>query len=186
MKRLTIAARTKLAALDGASGKDWYANARRLIAAEASRLDVDPSEFADILALTSPRVSVSKNWEMAQRYCRSQGKNTKGFMRSTRVALEHWEATRIIRGPKTSAFSAALKGNEDYVVLDTWMAAFFRVDQRLFDRPKVRAKYEKVVRGVALDLGWTPAQVQAAVWQHAVREVRRNPGAYPSQIPLFD
>jgi hypothetical protein len=175
--------RTRAAALACQGSRDWYAQARRLIAAEAARVHVKPEYFADVLAITSPRISVSRNWYLTVGYCRTLSENT--MMRSTRAALAHWRITGVIRGPKTGPFARALRGDESAIVLDTWMAAFFRCEQSEFDT-KRRGKYEQTIRQVANDLGWTNCQVQAAVWCWTVTQYRRNPGFYPSQIALFD
>ena len=83
---------------------------------------------------------------------------------NTKRAMQHYEETGEIRGPKTSAFAAALKGDKDAIVLDTWMAKAFEIEQHQFGRASVRRECECRVRQTARLCGYEPAQCQAAIW----------------------
>lgn len=184
--RRPLIERTIAAALEGQAGKDWYQNAAHICQLEADAIGCNVGMFIDVLAITSPRVHVAKNWRLAVNYLRYG--RVDGMMRSVRAALAHYATTREIRGPKTSAFSRALKGDNDAIVLDVWMAAFFKHDQRGYSRQAGRIEAESAIRGAALALGWTCIEVQAAVWYAAVRRARRTPGTYDRtyQLHLFE
>jgi hypothetical protein len=153
----------------GSHGKDWYTIARPELDTIASSLGVTPHRFASILAVTSPKVSVVRNIKFAVHYLRT-GEYLSDMMRGVRASVEHFEETGEIRGPKTRAFRDAILGDQSAVVLDVWMARAMGVDQQEFRRlPKYR-KHAQRVRRVAYRLGWTPAQVQAAVWTTARAE----------------
>lgn len=184
--RRPLIERTIQAAFEGASGRFWYGNAAHICQLEAEAQGVTKDTFIDVLAITSPRVSVAKNWRLACHWFRYG--TTQGMLRSTRAALQHYMDTGVIRGPKTSAFSAALKGDSDAIVLDVWMAAFFKHDQRGYSRAAGRIEASSAIRGAALALGWSCAEVQAAVWTATVRRARRTPGCYDRsyQLNLFE
>ena len=128
---------------------------------------VTPQRFENVIAITSPRVQVARNITLAVWYCKFG--TLPGAIRSTRLAMAHYEATGAIRGPKTGPFARAVLGDEDAVVLDTWMAKVFEVPHKAFDKKSVRATCADTIRQAAKVLGWTPAQTQAAVWTAAIR-----------------
>lgn len=172
---------------EGADWKDWYTRATADIKLVCTRMDWPFNRFVDVLAIISPRVPVRRNIRVAMHYMETQDW-LGGTIRSTRAAMDHYEETEEIRGPKTSAFAAALKGNLDAIVLDTWMAGAFEIDQHLFDRMSVRAECIRRIRWAANKQQWKPAELQAAVWAATVRSMGRNvPGFRVSEeLTLFD
>ena len=175
MKTIETATATDILALAlaGVDGRFWYGTAQREVRTGAERLGVTAERFAAILAATSPRVQVRRNITIAVMYCKFG--TLPGSMATTRAAVAHYESTGIIRGPKTGPFARAILGDEDAIVLDVWMAKAFGIDQKRFGAKYVRTHCEGVIRQVAQHLGWTPAQVQAAVWTAAVRRAKRKP-----------
>lgn len=158
----------------GERGLHWYSHAKSQILEASSILSVEPQRLADLLALFSPRVSVKRNIHFAVHYVRTNT-HTHDVMRSTRIAVAHYEETGIIRGPKTSAFSRAIMGDPDAVVLDVWMARALRIPQTAFDRKPVHAKATERIAKTASRLSVSPAQAQAAIWTATVSNAGRNP-----------
>lgn len=147
----------------------WYQSARSDIIEVCKVRAWSVEKFIDVLALTSPRTQVKKNIRVTMTYMDGLPVHY-AMMPSTCAALKHWEATGEIRGPKTSAFAACLHGDLDQVVLDVWMAAAFKVDQRLFSRQYTSIPAaERVVKASAI-VGLRPAETQAAIWAATVRE----------------
>lgn len=153
----------------------WYRHARRSIRSVCNIKGWDEDKLIDLLALTSPRVSVRRSIRQAMMLM--EGIEPHDLTRSTWAAIGWWDGTGEIRGPKTSAFAGALKGNEDAVVLDVWMAKALGVNQRQFERPAVRYICKERINEVAAQIneipphwnkGWTPAQVQASIWAATV------------------
>lgn len=155
-------------------GSQWYRTAGREIREYCSVMDYNADRLADLLALFSPRVGVDFSVELATHY-NSTGHFARGTMGCVRAAVEHWEETGVIRGPKTSAFARALKGDENAVVLDVWMARIIQVDQRDLKGERYE-KYADVVRIAAELHGIAPAEIQAAAWCGIVREYGKRPG----------
>ena len=138
-------------------------------------LGTSPEKLAGYLAVYSPRVSVRRSIRMAYHRIRT-GEHAHDCMRGVRAAVEHWEATGEIRGPKTRAFCAALLGDGSAVVLDVWMARVLGIPQDMLGRVRVYRKGEDRIRAVASVVGWTPAETQAALWVATVKDAGRNPG----------
>lgn len=159
----------------GSDGRSWYRVAREQVWQAAEFLDVTPWYYADILSLFSPRVSVIRNVRLTNYYL-TIGEFHPSTMGVVRKAVEHYEQTGEIRGPKTSAFARALIGAGDAIVLDVWMAKSFGCDQQQFKRPAVRSVCERRIHKAADALGWTPAETQAAIWTATVRRANRRPG----------
>jgi len=179
----------------GVEGRHWYRTAKKAVAESARQLGVDTKEFAEVLALFSPRVSVRRNIRMAIHYFRAREAGLTGderfphdSMRGVRSSVRHWEKTGEIRGPKTGPFARAIAGDADAVVLDVWMARAFGVDQKRFSNTPVRERAQGRIRKAAEQLGWTPAETQAAVWTTAVKQAGRNPGQFhiASEFPATD
>lgn len=153
-------------ARDGFEHRDWYVTEAQKLYSRAQKVGVPFSRYVDIIAITSPKVHVVKNGKLTDQYVTSG--STNGMIYGTRAALAHYEKTGEIRGPKTSKFAAAIKGDQTAIVLDLWMCRAFGFDQAEFTRPAVRKECEKRVRSVARSLDITPAQCQAAIWFGAV------------------
>lgn len=157
----------------GAGHRTWYNDALQNIMTLCYRKNWGVVRYIEVLALTSPRVSVKRNVSLATEYM-TTGQLGPDVLRGTRAALAHYEATGEIRGPKTAAFARALAGDHDAVVLDVWMARALDVDQRKFETKRVRHSAERRVRYAAHLLGWSPAETQAAVWSGTLQRAGRK------------
>lgn len=144
-------------AIMGKDNRFWYDKCRQNIL----DLGFPFRKACDVVAITSPRVHVSRNLALAKYYLET-GKPMQGTMLGVRKALEHYEATGEIRGPKTSAFAANLKGDECQVTLDVWMLRALMLPERPRKSDREKACYR--IRKVSERLSWTPAQAQAAIW----------------------
>lgn len=167
----------------GASLKDWYAEARTEIGRLCSREGWDYDRFVCILAVTSPRVSVLRNFKFADHYMRT-GFFLPDMMRTIRASVRHYEATGEIRGPKTGAFARNLLGDETALVLDIWMACALGVEQKVVNRKdNMRAAY-RLVGTIAAERGWTIAQTQAAIWCGVCKAHGVRPGSFADSIKI--
>jgi hypothetical protein len=161
-------------ARDGWAARSWYNEAQKVIESHAYKLKVSPVELASVLAITSPRCTVRHNVRVTLHYL-TTGVLPTSVTRNTGRALDHWRATGVIRGIKTSEFKEALLGNQDAIVLDTWMARALGIPQRSFDNKAVRERCRRRIRFGAYVMDWTPAQFQAAVWSGQIKRANRNP-----------
>lgn len=169
----SIAKLTEMA-LIGHEHRYWYQWAWSDICAACELLDVCPNRFSDLMAVTSPRVSVKRNVRFAIMLTRSPDAKPNDMMRTVWASYRHWQRTGEIRGPKTGPFARALQQDLSAVPLDVWMARALDVDHKRLATMRVRYPATDRVVAVAERLGWEPAEAQAAIWAAAVRQAGRN------------
>ncbi len=204
----TICKRCERYALIGHANRRWYRVARavirRLVEYRSEQLEPYVSEYhniryrklCDIVAITSPRCSVKRNLRFA--WAVYTGELRPGdLIRSTRAALDHYWKTGEIRGPKTSRFAKVLRGDDNVVVVDAWMARALGVPDVQARNKSTQELAERVMRFVqrkiCLRLGvsdgfhhpvcvvrWPLAEVQAAVWAGMIRTHYKN-----GKVPRF-
>jgi hypothetical protein len=160
--------------LDGA---DWYSKAQAEIAKVCAAESWDIERFTAILAVTSPRVSVRRNIRIALQYV-GAGELLSNVMRNIGAAIRTYETRNKILGKKTSAFFAALMGDNSAVVLDIHMANLFRVAPYIFTIGK-RQKYVNRVCRVADAIRLPPRETQACLWYGQKRRVDEIPIGFP-------
>lgn len=172
-------------AVFGTDHMNWYANAKRDIAAAAIILDTDPDVFAQIMAVTSPRVSVTRNVKYAIMLSINPFRKPRGMLSVSWASYIHWLDTGEIRGQKTEPFSRALKGDHTAIPLDVWMCKALDIDQLSLRRQAVFTLATQRVAAVADYLGWWNCEAQAAIWATAVRNAGRNiPTVSATQLTL--
>jgi len=165
---------------EGRAYRRWYVQARLVVSHVAGWAGATTGRTADILALTSPRCTVTANLKATYQYLTDRTFRA-GIPLCTRVAVAHYETTGIIRGPKTGAFSRVLRGDDSALVVDSHLARAFGYDGRVARSLYVRVAVGKVIRRVARRFGWTVAETQAAVWAGYYRQ------AYPrGKVPMYD
>ena len=69
----------------------------------------------------------------------------------------------VVRGPKVNPFYHALMGDENAVVVDTWISkAYGKVFNKLTNRERV--SIQRSIRLHSIKAGETPASTQAMIW----------------------
>ena len=163
-------------AIAGQSGRRWYVDSRRSIRRWCKQNNQPFGRVCDLFALFSPRVSVAactrqtKHYLLADEYAHD-------VKSSVIAAVEHYESSGEIRGPKTSAFSRALRGSTRSIVIDVWMCRALGIDHVHYgDRITLRRTCDRVILRVSRKIGWTPTETQAAIWTGYLVLRGRNPG----------
>lgn len=195
------------AAIAGQAKRGWY---RKSAEALVNVFGPDSSRFAALLAALSPQTSVEMNltnavrvwsgWVKAGRptdrpaILRIMGAHVQGSLGEGSV-LDAWKNNSVraltsedpegiqLSGPKVDSFAANLRGEANAVTLDTWMANFALVEQKIFGGIMSKAgrsgkrfgylAYSARVRQAAQYLTkmtgeeWSPAEVQETVWSWA-------------------
>lgn len=167
-------------AKNGECNKDWYKKSGEVISSICDKYGWDKQFFIDILALTSPRVSVTRNMYIAKEFMVTKQIPTH-IIPSVQKSIQTYLDEGKINGPKTSEFARALKGEQDAIVLDVWMAKALQVPQEIFSSVNHKQRKESVkrIKKVSENLGWTLAETQAAIWYSACKEGGRvNIGQY--------
>lgn len=191
----TLCRRCERYALIGHAYRRWYNVARAVIrrladhktglVAGTAQWHMDFTDEAyttlcDLVAITSPRTSVKRNLRFAWGQFTGQMTNPHDMIRSTRVALDHYYRTDEIRGAKTSRFAQVLRGADNVVVVDTWMARALSVPDRHARHVSTQQLAERVIQTVKSRISWegrpfpgfvqwTLAETQAAVWAGVIR-----------------
>ena len=118
---------------------------------------------ASVVSSFSPRNKWNNN--KAQALLFAMGGKPKGLRNNLRMAQA---STRLgfaaLRGAKTNAFARAISGDMSAVVIDTWMIKAAGLDST---KKLSKGRYfalASAVTAVALGMGWSNAQCQAAVW----------------------
>lgn len=153
-------------AVRGEDGRDWYTTTLNNIDRVCQQKGWDTNKFIAVLAVTSPQVTVLQNMTTTLRFM-EWGTSPKGVP-SVLTSFKRLEEANFliaaIKGPKTSRFAKALQGDHDQVVLDVHMAYALKVPPTKVRNKGVQEEAEKRIGWVAKQLGWTPAQAQAAIW----------------------
>lgn len=175
MRNIRLQCRVKPDAVDY-KAVSWYSDATMLI----KQLYGDNWRlFVDLLASTSPRQSVKRNWRQSAAIldaylCRDVKPDRFGDILGD-VMASHLNnvvrslAQRPISGQKVSRFAENLKGNLDVVTIDTWMCKAYGIDHKaltasVYNRLEARISADAVRR--SLDA----ANWQAVLW-FAVRRL---------------
>lgn len=146
-------------ALRGLDGASWYTLARRSIRRYAWDRGIPEEYVCDVLAIVSPRVSVEYSVELAKDYI--ERGDTSRLMSQRAKALEVYERTGRFNGPKVNAFSRALQGDPEAVVIDAWM---YRAGGDVKPSRMAYKRLTERVRRTAREVGLPPAETQAAIW----------------------
>jgi hypothetical protein len=194
------------AALAGKAKKGWYQKAAESIHAVFGG---DAPRFSAVLAAMSPQTSVEMNfhnalrtfvnWDKAGRPqdpaaikkimgasvlgSKGEGSVLGAWFNNTVRALTSEDPEKLtLSGPKVSSFMKNLQGKTNEVTLDSWMAAFAKVNQQMFSGHLTQtgpgksagylgfsAKVREAAKMLEKMTGdkWSPAEVQETVWSWA-------------------
>lgn len=153
--------------------RHWYRYAYQEVKKASAVLHVPPFEMTNILALVSPRTSVTRSVRVTLQYI-AAGTLPKDVIRTTRAALRHYKETGKIRGAKTSAFARALRGDVYAIPLDTWMAIALNANHKKLETQWLRSCCKRRIHYCSYILHISPRQCQAAIWAGTVMKHRQT------------
>lgn len=142
--------------------------------------------FQNILAITSQAASVKANVGLGLKAFGQlmRGEDFDGYLPAVAGNLAKLRDETGPGGQKIQAFTAANEGDTSSVVVDR------HISRMLFgvDTPSAKqfAKASKVLTEVADKIGWTPAQVQAALWAHSIVQSGKQPQSYGSYLKQLE
>lgn len=155
----------------------WYTDSTKLI----QELYGDYwTLFVDLLAATSPRSHVKKNWRIADAILTAYRNRVErpdkflDILTSKAVLPAHLNNViralqrRPIKGDKVSRFAANLRGELSDVTIDTWICKAYGIGQKSLT-PKLYRRLEKRIQTDAQRQGMLPANWQAVLWYAARR-----------------
>jgi hypothetical protein len=184
-----------LARVSEKAGREWYRKSReeieRIFGADATMFMGLLSSFSPRSSVESNFANALKAYEVVRggRY-NSVAQMRRALWRVSADASWRKNVLRVfdnfpkgdysLSGNKVNNFLQALMGWKDGVAVDMWMYATFGAlklkktkggelawDSRTFDEPGYRRAIQDTVTEMATELGWSPAEVQAALWTTA-------------------
>ena len=153
---------------------DWYEISAKDIERYSRRLELSADFVADIVAILSPRIQVSRNARIAHQFITTD--DTSGIMGNRIDAIDYYRRTGKVSqsGQKVRNFSANLRGNFSLVTIDVWMSRAFGVDYDGVNSPaKSDAVYGQMagrITRLASRFDVSPASFQACVWSGIRKE----------------
>ena len=158
-------------AREGEAFKNWYTDfIKQLEDFLGSHKEYAPL-LRELLAITSVRTDVKSNVTKAVNellHYVEHGTFSTGFQ-AHRENLERAARGERVSGPKVDEFSPALHGDPFTTTMDVHMFRIFFGNST--PTPEKRNLGEDAIRRAAHRLGWTPTQIQAALWgAHLARQ----------------
>lgn len=142
----------------------WYARIEQVI---RERYGDDADLFIDLLAATSPRMHVRKNWRVAvQIYKAWKAGRTclEGVMKSHHPNVLRALRREPLSGEKVRRFAGNLRGDGDSVTIDVWVCRALGIDPHSLTASRY-AELESALQTAAHRHGVKPCEFQAALWQ---------------------
>lgn len=176
--KLTRAALTERA-LEQASWRDWYRRHKETLDEFFAE---DAPMFQKLLAITSQAANVKTNVVLALKAYRQLklGEPFQGYLPAVITNLDALRTQVAVGGQKINAYLNANEGDEAAVVVDRHIA------RMLFGVTSPSAaqfqKAARVLTEIADSIGWTPAQVQAALWADSIVRSGKTPVSYDSYL----
>jgi hypothetical protein len=159
---------------EGWMNRLWYHQSHQTVRQISREFFVEPQRVADVLAVSSPRVTVTRNVR-ATRFYFEHGHLPHDLVIGVHLAMLHYEQTGEIRGPKTGAFAKCLMLNEDEVVIDVWMCRAIGIPHSAAGTKRGYGMAVRRIRKVADQIGIEPARCQAAIWAGIYGRSFKNP-----------
>lgn len=140
----------------------WYNDAQVVAYDVANRMKVTLEVGACVISAFSPRQTWARNLVLAQAF--ADGEATPGLSNSRIMAERSLvDGFGALKGPKTNAFARAIAGDEDAVVVDSWMCKAAGIGR---DTPSV-VQYRRISEAIttlARRHGVSPRTMQALIW----------------------
>jgi hypothetical protein len=171
------------AALSQASWKDWYEEHREVL----DEFFGDYAQmFQQILDVTSQAASVKANVGLGLKAFGQwlRGEEFDGFLPAVIMNLNRLRDSAQVQGQKIKAYRASNAGQDDQPVVDRHIARLiFGVDSPTAAQ---FAKAQQILTEIAAEIGWTPRQVQAALWAHSIVKSGKTPESYGAYLKTLE
>jgi hypothetical protein len=151
------------------AGRAWYRTQRAGIAHLGLEYSIDRRRVAAIVAVLSPREPWAKNLAWAEEVCRTGSHGAHGLLANGRKAERLYEGEApedVLGGLKVTAFDRALCGDDEAVVVDTWMLVAVGWPDGASLTPKRYRAIATQLAEAARIAGIPAAEFQAVVWVH--------------------
>jgi len=170
--------------LKGIEHKDWYQVAHKAIATYCKANSIPINDFIDVLALTSPRVSVKRNMEVTKEIFKGNSidyRPIKTLVPTVQRSIAVWVETKQINGKKTSEFANSLNLIKGSICLDVWMSRAYKVEQKKLFRKDIHSRIVKDIKRLSKKYNLETYQVQACIWSGMYQDFYKN-----GNVPEFE
>jgi len=165
--------------------KNWYRKTRSLLIKKYGK---EYKLFSGLLASTSPRFQVKRNYNTSVRiyedYIKNRNEflayainNRKEFSKKYKLLPAHYNniirtlshnysksKKLVLGGLKVNSFYNNIIGNYNFVTIDIWMIRYFGSDKGQVNIGEYKY-YSRIIRKLAKRLGLLPAELQAVLWE---------------------
>lgn len=164
--------------------KNWYRKTRSLLMRKYGK---DYKLFSALLASTSPRFQVKRNYNTTllifNDYLKNKNmflkyaiENKKLFIKKYKLLPAHYNniirslshncinsKKLVLGGNKVNAFYNNIIGNYNHVTIDIWMLRYFRSDKTQVNIGDYK-KYSRIIRKLSIKFNMLPCELQAVLW----------------------
>lgn len=179
--------------------KNWYRKTRSLLMKKYGK---DYKLFSGILASTSPRFQVKRNYNTSlliyNDYINNPSKflkyvigNKKRFLKKYKLLNAHYNniirtlshnytssKKLILSGNKVNSFYNNIIGNYYFVTIDIWTIRYFGIYHKRQLNLSEYKYYTRIIRKLAKKLGLYPAELQAILWEKQRYIENRKPSNF--------
>jgi len=160
----------------------WYDRVRK---AAFAKYGSDTDTFFRVLAATSPRCHVTKNYRFTKRimadFLAARPITLSGLMPCHISNIYRALSGKELSGRKVRAFYENLAGNSSVVTIDVWMLRFFK-----FTKTNPTAHDYQVlsdrIRRLAKRYGLAPAALQAIIWTAQRAKDGKRPASFSAAM----
>lgn len=161
---------------------NWYDRVRK---AAFAKYGSDTDIFMRVLAATSPRLHVTKNYRLTKRimfdFLNERPITLSGLMPCHIPNVHRALSGKELSGQKVRAFYENLAGNSSVVTIDVWMLRFFRftkVNPSTSDYTRLSDR----IRRLAKRYNLTPAALQAIIWTAERAKNGKRPASFSAAM----
>ena len=165
--------------------KNWYRKTRSLLIRKYNK---DYRLFSGLLASTSPRFQVKRNYNTTlliyNEYVKNKSIFLKGaiankaqFLKKYKLLNAHYNniirtlshnftgsKNLVLSGQKVNSFYNNIIGHYNYVTIDIWILRYFKHTKKSFNLTEYKY-YAKAIRCLAKKLHMLPCECQAVLWE---------------------
>jgi len=162
--------------------ENWYDRVRK---AAFAKYGSNTDTFFRVLAATSPRFHVTKNYRLTKRimadFLAERPITLSGLMPCHIPNVHRALSGKELSGQKVRAFYENLAGNSSVVTIDVWMLRFFKftkVNPSTSDYTRLSDR----IRRLANRYGLTPAALQAIIWTAERAKNGKRPASFSAAM----
>lgn len=182
--------------------KNWYRSTRSLLIKKYGK---DYRLFAGLLASTSPRFQVKRNYETSLKIYNDYKVNASEFLASAiadpdsfrkyykllpahynniiRTLSHNFTGSKKLQlsGLKVNSFYNNIIGNYNFVTIDIWMLRYFKHPKNTLGVRDYR-RYTRIIQKLSKRLGLLPAELQAVLWEKQRHAENKKPSNFYQYI----